>query len=140
MRVVYMTRNCTKRAFHDHPSTSIDSAGIDLESWGSKIDVDVKLKLICWFFYIDNFIFYIQNSMWPLPTIIVSRVRGIHSMCVQYYIQIIYQVLYPAMSIVFIKTYIFIALEPSIDCPILLLLTFFCILKWPFQILILRWL
>ena len=61
-------------------------------------------------------------------------------MCVQYYIQIIYQVLYPAMSIVFIKTYIFIALEPSIDCPILLLLTFFCILKWPFQILILRWL
>ena len=47
MRVVYMTRNCTKRAFHDHPRTSIDSAGIDLESWGSKIDVDVKLKLIC---------------------------------------------------------------------------------------------
>jgi len=42
--------NCTKRAFHDHPSTSIDSAGIDLESWGSKIDVDVKLKLICCFF------------------------------------------------------------------------------------------
>ena len=63
MRVVYMTRNCTKRWFHDHPSTLLDSAGFDLELWGVQIDLDVNIKFICLFVYVDNFVFYIQNSL-----------------------------------------------------------------------------
>jgi hypothetical protein len=47
MCVVYSSRNCTKCAFYGHLSTSINSASIDLELWGAKIDVDVKVKLIC---------------------------------------------------------------------------------------------